>query len=232
VSRPWETSNRSAGHDDDAFFAELFGATSVMVILRGLAPEAAVARAEAAWAHGVRAIEVPVVHRPDLETLVAVVEAGRSHGAVVGAGSVYRTAQVPAVLAAGAAYTVAPGLAEDVSLACREAGLPHLPGVSTPSEVTQAERLGHVWLKAFPSAELGSSWITAMQGPFPWPRWVATGGITVANASAFLQAGARAVGMGRAIDDWTAAAFLVDGGTTADPSPSGSADTTKERRTR
>lgn len=195
--------------DEDRFFEELFGTTRVMIILRGLGTEASVARAVDAWDHGVRAVEVTIAQESDVDSLRAVVNAARGRDVRVGAGSIYRVAQVETVVQAEADFTVAPGLDADVSRACLAAGLPHMPGVGSASEITHAETLGHTWLKVFPAAELGSSWIKAMGGPFPWPKWIATGGMTPATAPDFLAAGARAVGMGTRIDDWSKAGELL-----------------------
>ncbi|PJJ55360.1 bifunctional 4-hydroxy-2-oxoglutarate aldolase/2-dehydro-3-deoxy-phosphogluconate aldolase [Compostimonas suwonensis] len=194
---------------EDQFFENLFGPTKVMLILRGLAPDDAVRRAEDAWDHGVRAVEVTVAERSHLDALEAVVAAARGRSATVGAGSIYRVAQVPIVAELGAAFTVAPGLSADVSRACREIALPHMPGVGTASEITAAEALGHTWLKAFPSRELGTAWFQAMRGPFPWPKWITTGGMDLDNSPAFLAAGARVIGMGTRIDDWSRAGHLL-----------------------
>ena len=82
-----------------------------------------------------------------------------------------------------------------------DAGLPTLPGVATASDIQRCARLGLGWLKAFPATTLGPGWIAAMRGPFPDVRFVATGGVTVANAAGFLSAGARAVALGSALAD-------------------------------
>ena len=62
----------------------------------------------------------------------------------------------------------------------------------------RAGQLGLTWLKAFPAAALGTGWISAMRGPFPDVRFVATGGIDSDNAAQFLAAGAGAVSLGSA----------------------------------
>jgi 2-dehydro-3-deoxyphosphogluconate aldolase / (4S)-4-hydroxy-2-oxoglutarate aldolase len=194
---------------EEQFFDDLFGTTKVMVILRGATPEASVAMAQEAWDHGVKAVEVTVAEAAHLESLRAVVAAGRGRGVKVGAGSIYRVAQVALVAEAGVDFTVAPSIDADVSHACQEAKLPYLPGVATSTDITLAEKLGHTWLKAFPAAELGTRWFAAMRGPFPWPKWVATGGMTLNSAPDFLAAGADVIGMGTRIDDWSDAAFLL-----------------------
>jgi Entner-Doudoroff aldolase len=99
----------------------------------------------------------------------------------------------------GAAFTVAPGFDDRVARACQEAGLAHLPGVATPTEIQQAMAGGFSWLKLFPAAELGASWVKAVLAPFPQLRIVATGGMSSANAQAFLAAGARAIAIGGSI---------------------------------
>ncbi|CAN5366258.1 hypothetical protein BH10ACT7_BH10ACT7_30260 [soil metagenome] len=191
------------------FFEDLFGPMKVMVIIRGLSPDQAVRRAEDAWDHGVTAVEVTVAEPAHLEALEAVVAAAHARSVLVGAGSIYRVAQVELVSRIGVDFTVAPGLSAEVSRACRSLNLPHMPGVATASDVTAAEALGHTWLKAFPARELGADWFTAMGGPFPWARWIATGGMNVDNSAEFLAAGVRVIGMGNAVDDWSGAGILL-----------------------
>jgi len=203
----------SPNEHEDRYFADLFARTRLLVVLRGLDPEEAVRRAIAAWDGGAVAVEVTIADPTHLATLQAVAREGTARGIAVGAGSVYRHAQVSAAATAGAGFVVAPSLDDGVSRACRERGLPHMPGVATASEIAHAERLGHRWLKVFPARELGSSWIRAMSGPFPWARWIATGGVTLDSAAEFLAAGCAAVGMGEPVGDWSAARSLTGAAT-------------------
>lgn len=85
---------------------------------------------------------------------------------------------------------------QQAQLPSGELGMPHLAGVGSATEVQQASQAGLYWLKAFPARELGASWISAMKGPFPSVRCVATGGIDGENAKEFLEAGAAAVSLG------------------------------------
>jgi 2-keto-3-deoxy-6-phosphogluconate aldolase len=68
---------------------------------------------------------------------------------------------------------------------------------------------GCSWLKAFPAVSLGPAWFTAIRGPYPGVRFVATGGITPATAPAFLEAGASVVGLGSAGGDPAALGSLL-----------------------
>ena len=181
------------------FFGELFAGRPLLAILRGFDPDRTVELAEQAWALGVAAVEVPVEVPEQLDSLRAAVAAAHDHP--VGAGTVYTVEQVEAVRAAGAAFTVAPGHDPAVAERSRATGMPHLPGVATPSEVQAALRGGHTWVKLFPASELGTGYVRALRGPFPNVRIVATGGIDSRNAQDFLAAGADVVALGSALAD-------------------------------
>ncbi|MFJ4838836.1 bifunctional 4-hydroxy-2-oxoglutarate aldolase/2-dehydro-3-deoxy-phosphogluconate aldolase [Streptomyces sp. NPDC088746] len=182
-------------------FQEAFEALPLMAILRGFDVERTVAVSHRAWDVGIELVEVPVQNDTAVAALRAAVEAGRERGAVVGAGTVTTVERVERAARAGARFTVAPGFSREVAEASLAAGLPHLPGVATASEIQQAQALGLTWLKAFPAADLGSGWITSMLGPFPEARFVATGGMNLENTAEFLAAGAAAVSLGSALAD-------------------------------
>jgi 2-dehydro-3-deoxyphosphogluconate aldolase/(4S)-4-hydroxy-2-oxoglutarate aldolase len=189
------------GNESTSFFDRVFTHQRVMAILRGLAPARTVALCHSAWDIGLDVVEVPIQTSDALPSLRAAIDAGRERGREVGAGTVVTLDQVRAARDLGAAFTVAPGLDEDVLRTCRELALPHLPGVATATEISHAHRLGLRWLKAFPAAELGASWLKAQLAPFPDTCFVATGGIDARNASTFLDAGARVVAVGSALAD-------------------------------
>ena len=183
------------------WFTDTFTGTNVMAILRGFDTERTVELARAAWDLGIGCVEVPVQNEQAVEALAATVEAGRAAGHQVGAGTVTTLARLRAAADAGAAFTVAPGLDPEVAAASAAAGLPHLPGVATPSDVQQAQRLGLTWVKAFPATVLGTGWFAAMRGPFPEVRFVATGGMDARNAREYLAAGAALIAVGSALED-------------------------------
>lgn len=181
-------------------FDDILGRRPLMAILRGVPAVDAVALAEAVWDTGIGAVEVPIQTTEALEALSAVARAGAARGEPVGAGTVVTPEQVELAVTAGATYTVAPGLDLDVLAESLAAGLPHLPGVATASEVHRAMRAGCRWVKAFPAGSLGASWLRELRGPFPDALFVATGGVTAANARDFVAAGARSLGIGSALN--------------------------------
>ncbi|WP_275560531.1 bifunctional 4-hydroxy-2-oxoglutarate aldolase/2-dehydro-3-deoxy-phosphogluconate aldolase [Streptomyces sp. 5-6(2022)] len=185
----------------DRLFEEAFDALPLMAILRGFGPQRTVEVSRRAWDVGIRLVEVPVQSDDAVAALTAAVAAGEERGAAVGAGTVTTLDRVEQAVAAGARFTVAPGFSREIAEASLAAGLPHLPGVATATEIQQAQALGLTWLKAFPATDLGSGWITSMAGPFPEARFVATGGMGLRNTLEFLNAGAAAVSLGSALAD-------------------------------
>lgn len=173
----------------------------VMAILRNMDARRSVALATKAWDLGIDLVEVPIQTPDAVPSLEAVVKAGAERGKLVGSGTIVSPEQVRQSLELNVAFTVAPGLDEEIVKLCQSAGLPHLPGVATPSEIQKAVRLGCTAVKAFPASVLGTGWFKAMQGPFPAVTFVATGGIDASNAAAFLEAGASTVAVGSALAD-------------------------------
>jgi Entner-Doudoroff aldolase len=178
----------------------------LLAILRGFSPTRTVELCHAAWNAGAELVEVPIQDDSAHPSLAAAVRAGHEAGRVVGAGTVTTLDRLAVARELGAAFTVAPGFDPEVATASRDSGMPHLPGVATPTEIQHALAAGFVWLKAFPAAQLGPEWIRAVRAPFPEARFVATGGVTPDNARAFLDAGAHLVAIGHAIttldDGW------------------------------
>jgi 2-dehydro-3-deoxyphosphogluconate aldolase/(4S)-4-hydroxy-2-oxoglutarate aldolase len=182
-------------------FTELFTGQPLMAILRGMGEEKSLALAEQAWSLGIGLVEIPVQTDEDLRALRTVAAAGKSRGLLVGAGTVVSLKHVEQSAAAGASFTVSPGLDLAVVAASTDAGMPTLPGVATASEVQLALSAGLTWMKAFPASLLGAGWFKAMSGPFPQARFVATGGMDSANAATFLAGGASVVAVGSALED-------------------------------
>jgi 2-dehydro-3-deoxyphosphogluconate aldolase/(4S)-4-hydroxy-2-oxoglutarate aldolase len=145
----------------------------------------AVALARALVAGGIRMLEVTLRTPQALACLEAI--AREVPEAVAGAGTVRSAADVQASLNAGARFAVSPGYTHTVGQACRDAGLPLLPGVATGSEIMAAQEDGYNELKFFPAMQAGGpAMLKAWGGPFIDVRFCPTGGVTQANAAEFL----------------------------------------------
>lgn len=119
--------------------------------------------------------------------------------ALIGAGTIRHLSELQDAAAAGAHFLVAPGLNPSLLEAAQKCGLPMLPGVFTASEIDLALRLGVEVLKLFPAEPSGPTYLASLRQPFPQARLVPTGGVSVANAAAYLAAGAVAVAMGSSL---------------------------------
>jgi Entner-Doudoroff aldolase len=185
----------------DQFFSSQLSGIPVIAILRGFTPDKAVELASQAWDSGITLVEVPIQDESGREALSAVASRAHDLGHLVGAGTVLTPSDVEFAAGVGCSFTVAPGFSESVCQRASDLSLFHLPGVATATEVAQAQAMGLLWQKAFPASELGVGWISAMRGPFPDIKFVATGGIDASNATQFLDGGALAVGVGSAFTD-------------------------------
>lgn len=194
--------------DNTDFFSKYFQARPVMAIFRGQTPDRTVELCKTAWGLGVELVEIPVQSPDAIPSLHAAIAEARSCGKIIGAGTVTTIDQLTEVTQMGAAFTVAPGLDDDVARESARLDVPHLPGVATATEISRAVRQGFSWLKAFPAAQLGTEWIEAQHGPFPAVKFVATGGINTENAAKFLAAGCGAVSLGSAFTPESGLAFL------------------------
>lgn len=147
--------------------------------------EDAVPMAQALVEGGVRVLEVTLRTPVALRCMEAIAKAVPD--AIVGAGTVRSVADAQAAKNAGCRFAVSPGYLSAIGVACREIGLPLLPGVSTGSEVMQANADGYQFLKFFPATAAGGiPMLKALAGPFPDVAFCPTGGITPETAPQFL----------------------------------------------
>jgi 2-dehydro-3-deoxyphosphogluconate aldolase/(4S)-4-hydroxy-2-oxoglutarate aldolase len=140
--------------------------------------------AEALVAGGIFAIEVTLRTPAALDVIR---EMTAVKGAVVGAGTVLSELQLDAALAAGARFIVSPGLTERFVRAATERGTAFLPGVANASDIMRGLDLGLSRFKFFPAeASGGVPALKALSAPFVEARFCPTGGVTMANAPAYL----------------------------------------------
>lgn len=165
--------NELAGH----------GPVIPVIVIRRL--EHAVPMARALVQGGVRVLEVTLRTPVALAAIEAI---GREvPQAIVGAGTLRTAADARAAAQAGCRFAVSPGYTPELARACRDLGLPLLPGVATASEVMAACDDGLRFLKFFPATAAGGlPMLKAWAGPFADVRFCPTGGITAELAPDFL----------------------------------------------
>jgi len=164
---------------------ELAGHGPVIPVIVLQRVQDAVPLAQALVAGGVRVLEVTMRTPVALQCIEAIARAVPE--AIVGAGTIRSAADARAAKSAGSAFGVSPGYTAAVGAACREAGLPLLPGVATAGEVMAAQADGLSFLKFFPATAAGGiPMLKALSGPFPDVVFCPTGGITLQSAPQFL----------------------------------------------
>ncbi len=145
----------------------------------------AVPMARALLAGGIRMLEVTMRTPQALACMEAIARAVPE--VVVGAGTVRSAADAQAAAMAGARFAVSPGYTPQVGKACKDLGLPLLPGVATGSEIMAAQEDGFTELKFFPAMQAGgTAMLKAWSGPFGDVSFCPTGGVTMHNAPELL----------------------------------------------
>ena len=145
----------------------------------------AVPMARALLAGGIRMLEITLRTPQALACMEAI--ANEVEGAVVGAGTVRSPQDAAAAVKAGARFAVSPGYTPAVGQACKDLGLPLLPGVATGSEIMMAQEDGYTELKFFPAMQAGGpAMLKAWSGPFFDVKFCPTGGVTQQNANDLL----------------------------------------------
>ncbi|HEY2058166.1 MAG TPA: bifunctional 4-hydroxy-2-oxoglutarate aldolase/2-dehydro-3-deoxy-phosphogluconate aldolase [Amycolatopsis sp.] len=145
----------------------------------------AVPAARALLAGGIRVIELTLRTPVALAAIERV--AAEVPDIVIGAGTVTSPDQAKQAADAGAKFLVTPGSTDTVLEAAFATGLPFLPGAATVSEAMRLAERGLTALKFFPAeASGGVDYLKSIAGPLPSLRFCPTGGITPANAEAYL----------------------------------------------
>ena len=142
---------------------------------------------------GVTIIEVTMTTPKAISGIEDLVDA-LGEKAVIGVGTVLDISTCAGAIAAGAEFAVSPVLNTGIIATTRKLGKVSIPGALTPTEIFTAWSAGADIVKVFPSITMGPRYLNELLGPMPFLRLIPTGGVTVENASQWIQAGAAAVG--------------------------------------
>lgn len=164
---------------------ELLRAARILPVVTVASVDQARALAKALRAGGLRAIELTLRTPCALEALARLKE--EFPDLVVGAGTVLEPAQVGQAQAAGADFIVTPGTTPALVEALAASPVPSVPGAATASELMVLAARGFRVAKLFPAMAVGGlAMVKALQGPLPDLALCPTGGISEADAAAFL----------------------------------------------
>jgi 2-dehydro-3-deoxyphosphogluconate aldolase/(4S)-4-hydroxy-2-oxoglutarate aldolase len=153
-------------------------------------------------AAGVPAIEITMTVPGALE----IVRDIRDSGVTIGVGTVLDVMTCQRAIEAGAKFIVSPVTDASVLSAAHEADIEYVAGALTPNEIYNAVLLGADAIKIFPIGLVGGpSYLKAILEPLPGLRTVVSGGIAVADISAYRAAGAYSICIGGAFVNRAAA---------------------------
>ncbi|MFC7205302.1 bifunctional 4-hydroxy-2-oxoglutarate aldolase/2-dehydro-3-deoxy-phosphogluconate aldolase [Haloferax namakaokahaiae] len=175
--------------------------TGVVAIIRGTNPDSVIETIDALKRGGVSVVEVTANTDGVLRMLRDVRSSFTSNEVVVGAGTVLDSETARTTMLAGAEFLVTPSFDEGTIRAANRYGVPSIVGISTATEAVDAYETGADMVKVFPASTLGPQFVSALQGPLGFIPMVPTGGMTLDDVNAFVDAGATAIGVGSSIID-------------------------------
>jgi 2-dehydro-3-deoxyphosphogluconate aldolase/(4S)-4-hydroxy-2-oxoglutarate aldolase len=164
-------------------------------VLRAESEEQALALATAVAAGGVNVMEVTMTVPGAIRVMARL--AKERPDLLIGAGTVLDAETARICILEGAAFVVSPALKIATIEMCHRYGVPVLPGALTPTEILTAWEAGADVVKVFPASSLGGAkYLKSIKAPLPQVELVPTGGVSLATAAEFLEAGAFALGVG------------------------------------
>ena len=173
----------------------------VIPVVRASSEEDAILVVDAIKAGGLPILEITMTV-PGAVQVIETLSARYGNEAIIGAGTVLDPESARACIDAGAQFIVSPALNLETIACCRDLDVAVMPGALTPTEIVMAWNAGADLVKVFPAGAMGgASYIKSLKAPLPQIDLVPTGGVTLANAAGFIEAGAAAIGVGADLVD-------------------------------
>jgi 2-dehydro-3-deoxyphosphogluconate aldolase/(4S)-4-hydroxy-2-oxoglutarate aldolase len=164
-------------------------------VLRAESEEQALALASAIAAGGVTVLEVTMTVPGAIRVMRRLAE--ERPDILIGAGTVLDAETARMCILEGAQFVVSPALNLKTIELCHRYGVAVLPGALTPTEIVTAWEAGADVVKIFPASSLGGAkYLKSVKAPLPQVEMIPTGGVSLATAAEFLEAGAFALGVG------------------------------------
>ena len=169
----------------------------LLVVIRTDLPEEAYEAARACIKGGVKLIEI-TFSVPDADDVIknlSVIE-----NITLGAGTVLSMADARNAMTSGAKFIVSPQIDESIIKYTKSRGAVSIPGAATPTEILQAHNAGGDIIKLFPFVELGGlNFHRTIRGPFPFIKYMPSGGVTMENFADYMAADVSGIIVGSAI---------------------------------
>lgn len=174
-------------------------------VLRAESEEQALGIASAIAAGGVTVLEITMTVPGAIRVMSRLTK--ERPDILIGAGTVLDAETARMCMLEGAQFVVSPALNLKMIEMCHRYSIPVLPGALTPTEVVTAWQAGADVIKVFPASALGGAkYLKSLKAPLPQVEMIPTGGVSLATAKEFLEAGSFALGVGADLVDTKAMA--------------------------
>jgi 2-dehydro-3-deoxyphosphogluconate aldolase/(4S)-4-hydroxy-2-oxoglutarate aldolase len=174
-------------------------------VLRAESEEQALGIASAIAAGGVTVLEITMTVPGAIRVMSRLTK--DRPDILIGAGTVLDPETARICMLEGAQFVVSPALNLKTIEMCHRYSIPVLPGALTPTEVVTAWQAGADVIKVFPASALGGAkYLKSLKAPLPQVEMIPTGGVSLATAKEFLEAGSFALGVGADLVDTKAMA--------------------------
>ncbi len=174
-------------------------------VLRAESEEQALGIASAIAAGGVTVLEITMTVPGAIRVMSRLTK--DRPDILIGAGTVLDPETARMCMLEGAQFVVSPALNLKTIEMCHRYSIPVLPGALTPTEVVTAWQAGADVIKVFPASALGGAkYLKSLKAPLPQVEMIPTGGVSLATAKEFLEAGSFALGVGADLVDTKAMA--------------------------
>jgi 2-dehydro-3-deoxyphosphogluconate aldolase/(4S)-4-hydroxy-2-oxoglutarate aldolase len=174
-------------------------------VLRAESEEQALGIASAIAAGGVTVLEITMTVPGAIRVMSRLTK--ERPDILIGAGTVLDPETARMCMLEGAQFVVSPVLNLKTIEMCHRYSIPVLPGALTPTEVVTAWQAGADVIKVFPASALGGAkYLKSLKAPLPQVEMIPTGGVSLATAKEFLEAGSFALGVGADLVDTKAMA--------------------------
>jgi 2-dehydro-3-deoxyphosphogluconate aldolase/(4S)-4-hydroxy-2-oxoglutarate aldolase len=169
-------------------------------VLRASSVEKALALAEAIAAGGVTVLEITMTVPGAMQVMRKLAETRPD--ILIGAGTVLDPETARMCILEGAQFIVSPAVNVKTIEMCHRYSIAVLPGGLTPTEIITAWQAGADVVKVFPASAMGGAvYLKNLKAPLPQVELIPTGGVSLATAMSFLEAGAFALGVGSDLVD-------------------------------
>jgi len=169
--------------------------TGLIPVVRAESADRARRAVEAIMAGGLSVLEVTMTVPGAIEVIRTLLK--ENPEILVGAGTVLDPETARICILEGAQFIVSPAINTRTIELCRRYSVPVIPGALTPTEIVTAWQAGADVVKVFPASAMGGAkYLSSIKAPLPQVDLIPTGGVSLATAVDFLNAGAFALGVG------------------------------------